>query len=74
MKAFVFSLRIVPEKWVEFYRNPKANIIATTLEGRRVQFAAKHVQKFVTRDGVSGVFKLTIDDNNDFVNLEALDR
>ena len=71
MKEFVFDLRITPESWLEFYRQPSATVVATTHRRQRVKFQARHLQRFVTRNGIRGTFKLTIDDNNDFVSLEA---
>ena len=72
MKDFIFDLRIVPERWLEFYRQPSATVVATTYRGQRVKFQARHLQRFVTRDGIRGTFRLRIDANNDFVSLEAL--
>ena len=70
MKHFVFSLTITPENWQEFYRRPKSTVGATTVDGRRIQFAAKHLQRHISRDGVRGLFVLTINEKNDFVSLE----
>ena len=70
MKKFAFSISIKPDAWLEYYRSPKSTVVATTFDGRRVQFAAKHLTKHVTRDGITGIFVLTIDAQNDFVSLE----
>ena len=72
MKQFVFDLRITPETWVRYYRTPNANVVAKTRLGQRVQFGARHLQRFIGHDGIRGTFCLTIDDNNDFVSLEAV--
>ena len=70
MKRFTFSVSITPESWADFYRQPRSTVVATTQNGQRVKFAAKHLQRHVTRDGVQGIFVLTIDGKNDFVSLE----
>ena len=72
MKEFLFDLRITPENWVEFYRKPSATVVATTYHRQKIQFQARHLQRFVTRNGIRGTFRLTIDANNDFVSLEAV--
>ena len=52
MNEFVFEITITPERWAEFYRSPNTTVIARSYDGRRVQFAARHLQRHVTRDGV----------------------
>ena len=71
MNYFVFNIQISPESWAEYYRVPSSSVVATSSDGRTVQFKARHLQKFVTRDGIAGTFRLTIDKNHDFVSLEA---
>ena len=70
MKNFVFSLTITADNWLEFYRTPRSTVVATTFDGRKIQFAAKHLLRHVGHNGVRGVFVLTIDDKNDFVSLD----
>ena len=73
MKEYIFDLRITPETWLRYYRTPTSTVVATTRFGRRVQFNARHLQKFVSHDGIRGTFCLTIDAQNDFVSLEMID-
>ena len=70
MRRFVFQIRITTDSWLEFYRRPGANVVATSFDGRRIQFKAKHLQKFITHNGVSGTFVLSIDGDQNFVSLE----
>jgi len=72
MNKFVFEITIPPEKWAEYYRSPQTTVIARSYDGRRVQFAARHLQRHVTRDGVRGVFQLLIDGDNNFVSLDRV--
>ena len=72
MKEFVFSLKITSDAWLDYYRSPQSTVVATTVDGRRIRFAARHLVRHVTRDGVLGRFVLIIDNNNDFVSLNRL--
>jgi len=72
MKAFIFQLRITAENWTEYYRTPGASVVAYDVEGRKIKLAARHLQKHITRDGISGTFELRIDQGNNFVSLERL--
>lgn len=72
MNEFVFEITITPERWAEFYRSPNTTVIARSYDGRRVQFAARHLQRHVTRDGVRGVFRMVIDGDRNFVRLDRV--
>ncbi|MCB9541647.1 MAG: DUF2835 domain-containing protein [bacterium] len=72
MQRFVFDLRIDPETWLDYYRGPTRNVVARSRDGRRVQFAAKHLQRFVTRGGIQGTFVMVVDDNHDLVSFDRL--
>ena len=69
---FTFTIRITSEGWSEYYRVPSASIVARSHTGKQVQFKARHLHKFITRDGIQGTFRMTIDDNQDFVSMEKL--
>ena len=69
MKEFEFSLKITSDAWLDYYRSPQSTVVATTVDGRRIRFAARHLVRHVTRDGIVGYFILRIDHNNDFVSL-----
>ena len=69
MQRFRFGMRISPEGWLEFYRQPRSVIVAHSDCGKKIQIAARHFQRFVTQNGVSGRFVLTLNDRNDFVSL-----
>ncbi len=72
MHEFVFEITIPPEKWGEYYRSPNTTVIAQSYDGRRVQFAARHLQRHISREGVRGVFRLVIDRDNNFVSLDRV--
>ncbi len=74
MAHFDFYLRVTPDEWSEYYRGVARNVVATAHDGRRVQFHARHLQRFVSRDGIEGTFRLTIDADHNFVSLERLER
>ena len=72
MTTFEFSISISPESWSEFYRRPNSRIVATDSNGQRIQLGAKHFQKFVSREGIRGRFRLTLNSNNDLVSLDRV--
>ena len=72
MHVYQFTVSVTPEAWLDFYRRPNSNLVATDTNGRTIQLAARHFQKFVTREGVRGWFELTLNENNDFVGLKKI--
>jgi len=72
MLEFVFDIYISPEQWSEYYRTPSTTVVASSHDGRRVKFAARHLQRFISRDGVRGVFRLVIDAENNFISLDRV--
>ena len=72
MAIYQFTVSITAEAWLEFYRRPKSTIVATDVHGRTIQLAARHFQRFVTREGIRGFFELRLSDTNDFLDLKKV--
>ena len=72
MQRFVFDLSITADEWLAYYRGAARHVVAVARGGKRVQFAAKHLQRFVTRDGIRGTFEMVLDDAHDLVRFERL--
>ncbi|MHC4838153.1 MAG: DUF2835 domain-containing protein [Planctomycetota bacterium] len=73
MRTIEFSLYLTSEQWLDFYRGTIKHVVARSFDGRTVRFAAKHLQPYVTRDGVSGTFRIVFDEQNNFVRLEKME-
>lgn len=61
--VFYFQLDITAEQFKNYYSQNINSIIATSHDGRRVQFPANILQPYVSHTGVQGTFSLTIDSN-----------
>ena len=72
MRSFNFHLHNSTEDWLAYYGGQITHVVATATDGKTVKFAAKHLQRYVRRDGVHGAFRLVIDDDNNFVRLEEV--
>ena len=72
MQTVVIPLAISADQWLPYYRGQVKSVRATALDGRRVQFPARVLQKYVTPDGVLGVFRVRFDAHNRFVDIEQL--
>lgn len=72
MTRYEFHLSIPPERYVEYYRGNVRHIVARATTGQNVQFPASLLQRFVTDEGVTGHFALTVDDQHKVIRLERL--
>ena len=52
------------------YRGEARNVVALDTQGRRVQFPALSLRKFVTAEGVSGKFVIRVDADNRLVDIQ----
>ncbi len=73
MQTFTFQLNISPDDWMAYYTGQAKHVVATAGDGRTVRFAAKHLQRHYARDGINGLFRMTVDHDNNFQRLEKLD-
>lgn len=68
----VFKLAISSDAYLAVYEG-RAKVISTfASDGRRVEFAADNVRKFLTHDGIFGVFEMEITAENKFVAIKRI--
>jgi hypothetical protein len=72
MQTIVIPLAISADHWLSYYRGAVRNVSAVSMDGRRILFPARVLQPFVTKDGIYGVFRVTIDSRNKFQGIEQL--
>jgi hypothetical protein len=66
------DLRIGPDEYLKRYRVPGALVFAHSLDGRRVQFPANILQRFVTHIGVVGRFAISFDAGGKLMGIERV--
>jgi len=62
MHRYEFQLRITSEQYLDYYRGRVRQVLVECGDGKKVQFPAAMLQRFVTQDGISGNFVLTCDE------------
>ena len=72
-RHFYFRLQLSRERFLSYYQGTASSVQVTSECGRRLQFPAARLRPFLLHGGISGRFRLTIDDNNRFLRLEKLD-
>jgi len=67
--VFYIQLDISTTEFQDYYANNVKNVIAISNDGRKVQFPANILQKFVSHSGIQGLFKLTVDSQSKFQSM-----
>lgn len=72
MKTFTFSIRISKDQYLSYYSGAVKDVVTRATNGQTIRFPARHLQPFVTHDGIEGVFAMEIDDNNRFQSIKRI--
>ncbi len=72
MPAVDIELLITADEFAKRYRVPNAVVVATAADGRRVQFPASALQRFITHSGIAGRFRINFDEHGKLLGVESL--
>ncbi|KZN30873.1 DUF2835 domain-containing protein [Pseudoalteromonas luteoviolacea] len=72
MQEYYFYLKLTHEQCLAYYEGEVEHIQVIEDGGKRIRFPAQHIRRFVSTIGVSGRFRLQLDDNNRFIALEKV--
>ncbi|MCF2858600.1 DUF2835 domain-containing protein [Pseudoalteromonas sp. SMS1] len=72
MQEYYFYLRLTHEQCLAYYEGSVEYIQIVEDAGKRIRFPAQHIRRFVSAIGVSGRFRLQLDENNRFIALEKV--
>ena len=72
MNHYIFQLNISYQQFLTSYSGAASQVQVITTTGLRIQLNATRFRPFLTQIGVRGQFRLTTDQKNKFIKLEAL--
>ncbi|RBW65955.1 DUF2835 domain-containing protein [Vibrionales bacterium C3R12] len=72
MNYYHFSLSISYQAFFSHYSGAASTVQVVTENGLRLQLPASRFRPFISQIGLKGRFRLTTDQNNRFIKLEAL--
>ena len=64
-----FRLALSTEKYLEVYKGNARNVLVHCEDNRRIQFPTSAIQKFLTHDGIYGLFEIQFDENNKLIQI-----
>lgn len=68
-REFVVHLDISAAAYERLYRGEARSVVARDTQGRRVQFPAGALRRFVTHEGIQGVFIIRVDAHNKLLDI-----
>lgn len=72
LKKVCFSLSISPDSYEAYYRGDAKYVQVETDQSQVVKMPADIFKRFLTREGISGRFVVSYDQNNRFHSIEKL--
>ena len=69
-----FSVRISAEEMQRYYAGTARVVVVRAESGRRLQFSAEHLRRFVSTSGVAGWFEIEYDETGKFQRIECVKR
>ncbi len=71
-KRIRFVLNISAEQYLRYYQGVSRRISTVTEDGLRIEFPARNIQRFLTRDGIQGMFEMEISPANKFIAINKI--
>ncbi len=72
MSSIDVTLRIDAQEFVRHYAGAVRNVVARADDGRTLRFPTSILQPYVSRDGISGRFRIYFDARGRFERIERL--
>lgn len=73
VQKVLVPIHLSADEYLKYYKGAAKNVFARDLAGRTVRFPANLLQKFVTQDGVDGVFEIAFGPTGKLVSIRKLD-
>lgn len=72
VQKVLVPIHLSADEYLQYYRGAAKNVFARDLEGRTVQFPANLLQKFVTQQGVDGLFEIVFSSGGKLVSIRKV--
>ncbi|NVK74290.1 DUF2835 domain-containing protein [Marinomonas sp. CT5] len=72
MAKIVLNVALPASKYEAMYSGAAKNLVASSLDGRKVQLPLSAFQRFLTHQGIYGFFEVEFDDTNKLVGVTQI--
>ena len=67
-----FKLNLTYAQYLAVYQGMAKTVSALTDDGRRIQFPAGNIQRYLTKTGIQGHFEMELTPQNKFVTITRI--
>ena len=71
-KRIRFALKISADQYLSYYQGVSRRISTISVDGLRIEFPAQNIQRFLTRDGIQGMFEMELSPENKFIGIKKI--
>ncbi|MDO3382209.1 DUF2835 domain-containing protein [Gilvimarinus algae] len=71
--AVILNLTISAEKLERWYEGSAREVLAYSVDGRKIRFPVSILRPFVTHSGIRGRFQIVFDGDNRFKSIHRID-
>ena len=71
-QTIIVDMYISAEEYLRYYNGQVKKVVATAIDGRKVQFPAGVLQRVVTHEGIRGRFAISFSPEGRFEKIERL--
>jgi hypothetical protein len=72
MQTVYFRLSLTAEQIRSYYEGVARQVVVRASDGRRVQFPAQWLRRFVTMNGVNGLFEMRFGDDHKLIDFRRV--
>jgi hypothetical protein len=72
VESMVFRLSIPKQSLLTYYQGAASQVTAIATDGRRLRFPAESLRRFVTHEGVQGLFEIRFGANHKLIDLRRI--
>ena len=72
MQTVYFRLSLTAEQIRSYYEGVARQVVVRASDGRRVQFPAQWLRRFVTLEGVHGLFEMRFGDDHKLIDFRRV--
>lgn len=72
MAKIVVEVMLTALQYQTMYAGQARNVVAHSLDGRKVQLPLSAFQRFITHQGIDGIFDVEFDDKNKLVAITRI--
>ena len=72
MQSLIFDISIPAQEYLRVYQGTAQRVLVRSRDGRTVSIPARHLQRFLTHDGISGSFAMSFSSQGQLLDLRKL--